>query len=247
MKKFLSDLIYANRNMNKKTKVIYSMLFLIAIYMLISKLINTSEILVILPILAISIILHEVAHGYVAYLNGDDTAKKAGRLSINPIKHLDAFGIILPIFLVLTNTNFVIGWAKPVPVSYYKLKNQKSSVFMVAVAGITVNLILAFIGASLYKYLSPEFLSNKYIYLSVIYMIKLNVTLAIFNLLPIPPLDGSKMITAFGSRNLKITLSKIEKYGFIIIVLLLWTGILDFIMNPLYKLVYGLINLFIGA
>lgn len=247
MKKFLSDLIYANRNMNKKTKVIYSMLFLIAIYMLISKLINTSEILVILPILAISIILHEVAHGYVAYLNGDDTAKKAGRLSLNPIKHLDAFGIILPIFLVLTNTNFVIGWAKPVPVSYYKLKNQKSSVFMVAVAGITVNLILAFIGASLYKYLSPEFLSNKYIYLSVIYMIKLNVTLAIFNLLPIPPLDGSKMITAFGSRNLKITLSKIEKYGFIIIVLLLWTGILDFIMNPLYKLVYGLINLFIGA
>lgn len=247
MKKFLSDLIYANRNMNKKTKVIYSMLFLIAIYMLISKLINTSEILVILPILAISIILHEVAHGYVAYLNGDDTAKKAGRLSINPIKHLDAFGIILPIFLVLTNTNFVIGWAKPVPVSYYKLKNQKSSVFMVAVAGITVNLILAFIGASLYKYLSPEFLSNKYIYLSVIYMIKLNVALAIFNLLPIPPLDGSKMITAFGSRNLKITLSKIEKYGFIIIVLLLWTGILDFVMNPLYKLVYGLINLFIGA
>lgn len=247
MKKFLSDLIYANRNMNKKTKVIYSMLFLIAIYMLISKLINTSEILVILPILAISIILHEVAHGYVAYLNGDDTAKKAGRLSLNPIKHLDAFGIILPIFLVLTNTNFVIGWAKPVPVSYYKLKNQKSSVFMVAVAGITVNLILAFIGASLYKYLSPEFLSNKYIYLSVIYMIKLNVTLAIFNLLPIPPLDGSKMITAFGSRNLKITLSKIEKYGFIIIVLLLWTGILDFVMNPLYKLVYGLINLFIGA
>lgn len=247
MKKFLSDLIYANRNMNKKTKVIYSMLFLIAIYMLISKLINTSEILVILPILAISIILHEVAHGYVAYLNGDDTAKKAGRLSLNPIKHLDAFGIILPIFLVLTNTNFVIGWAKPVPVSYYKLKNQKSSVFMVAVAGITVNLILAFIGASLYKYLSPEFLSNKYIYLSVIYMIKLNVALAIFNLLPIPPLDGSKMITAFGSRNLKITLSKIEKYGFIIIVLLLWTGILDFIMNPLYKLVYGLINLFIGA
>lgn len=247
MKKFLSDLIYANRNMNKKTKVIYSMLFLIAIYMLISKLINTSEILVILPILAISIILHEVAHGYVAYLNGDDTAKKAGRLSLNPIKHLDAFGIILPIFLVLTNTNFVIGWAKPVPVSYYKLKNQKSSVFMVAVAGITVNLILAFIGASLYKYLSPEFLSNKYIYLSVIYMIKLNVALAIFNLLPIPPLDGSKMITAFGSRNLKITLSKIEKYGFIIIVLLLWTGILDFVMNPLYKLVYGLINLFIGA
>lgn len=247
MKKFLNDLLYANRSMNKKTKVIYLLLSLVVIYMLISKLINASEILVILPILGISIILHEVAHGFAAFLNGDDTAKKAGRLSLNPVKHLDAFGIILPIFLILSNVNFVIGWAKPVPVSYYKLKNQKSSVFIVSVAGILVNLLLAFIGAALYKYLSPEFLSNKYIYLSVIYLIKLNVTLAIFNLLPIPPLDGSKMVTAFGSRNLKITLSKIEKYGFLIILLLLWTGILDFIMNPLYKLVYGLINLFIGA
>lgn len=247
MKKIINDIKRANRDMPKSTKIIYTLLVVLALYMLINKLINSVEILVIIPVLILSIVLHEIAHGYVAFLNGDKTAKESGRLSLNPIKHIDTFGLLLPLFLILTNASFVIGWAKPVPVNYRRLKNQKSSVFMVSIAGIFVNLLLAFVGAVLYKYLSSDLMSNKYIYLAIMYLIKLNVTLAIFNILPIPPLDGSKIITAFGSYNLKLFLDKMEKYGFLIILVLLWTGILDFFMNPLYKLIYGLLNLFIGA
>lgn len=247
MKKVINEIKRANGDMTKSTKIIYSVLALVVLYILVNKLINTVEILVIIPVLILSIVLHEVAHGYAALLNGDKTAKDAGRLSLNPAKHVDVFGLLLPLFLILTNSTFIIGWAKPVPVNYYKLKNEKSSVFMVAIAGILVNLLLAFLGAILYKYMSPELLSNKYIYLAIVYLIKLNVTLAIFNVLPIPPLDGSKIITAFGSSALKMFLGRIENYGFIIILVLLWTGILDFFMSPLYKLIYGLLNLFIGA
>lgn len=247
MKKMINEIKRANNDMSKSTKLIYLILSMTLLFMVIDKILNTREILVIIPVLIMSIVLHELAHGFAAFANGDDTAKNAGRLSLNPLKHIDAFGLILPIFLIVTNASFVIGWAKPVPVSYFKLKNQKSSVFMVSIAGILTNLLLAFIGAVFYKYLPPEYLANKYIYLGIIYLIKLNVTLAIFNILPIPPLDGSKIITAFGSNNTKMFLSKIENYGFIIILLLLWTGILDFFMSPLYKMIYGLLNLFIGA
>lgn len=247
MKKIINDIKRANRDMSIQTKIIYSILGLLLIYFLISKLINSKEIFVIIPILIFSIVFHEIAHGYAAYLNGDNTAKNMGRLSLNPIKHIDPLGLLLPLILIFSNVNFVIGWAKPVPVNYYRLKNQKSSVFFVSIAGIVVNLLLAFMGAALLKYLPASFLSNRYIYLGVVYLIRLNVTLAVFNLLPIPPLDGSKIITAFGSNKLKMTLGQLEKYGFIIILILLWSGILNFLMNPLYKLVFRLINLFIGA
>lgn len=247
MKKFLDDIKRANPYMSKNTKLIYIVLIIVAILMIMKKLITNNEILVIIPILIISIVLHELAHGYVAYINGDNTAKIQGRLTLNPIKHIDAFGLLLPIFLILTNSSFVIGWAKPVPVNYYKLNNQKSSIFYVSIAGIVTNLLLAIIGALCLRFFPTEILSNKYTYLGVVYLIKLNITLAIFNLLPIPPLDGSKIVTAFGSNNLKMGLYKIESYGFIIIMLLLWTGVLDIIMNPLYKLFYSIINLIIGA
>lgn len=247
MKKVINDIKRANRDMPIQTKIIYSALGLLLIYFLISKLINSKEIFVIIPVLIFSIVFHEIAHGYAAYLNGDNTAKNMGRLSLNPIKHIDPLGLLLPLILIFSNVNFVIGWAKPVPVNYYRLKNQKSSVFFVSIAGIFVNLLLAFIGAALLKYLPASFLSNRYIYLGVVYLIRLNVTLAVFNLLPIPPLDGSKIITAFGSNKLKMTLGQLEKYGFIIILILLWSGVLNFLMSPLYKIVFRLINLFIGA
>ena len=247
MRKFLNEIKRANPYMSKKTKLIYIILIIFAIFMIIKKLISNNEILVIIPILIISIILHEIAHGYIAYLNGDDTAKREGRLTLNPIKHIDTFGLLLPLFLILTGSSFVIGWAKPVPVNYYKLNNQKSGIFYVSIAGIVTNLLLAVTGALFLRFFPAEILSNKYTYLAVVYLIKLNITLAIFNLLPIPPLDGSKIVTAFGSNNLKMGLYRIEKYGFLIIMLLLWTGILDIVMNPLYQLFYSIINLIIGA
>lgn len=247
MKKFLNDIKRANPNMGGNTKVIYGILIIMVVLMIIKNVVTNTEILIIIPVLIMSIVLHELAHGYVAYLNGDDTAKIQGRLTLNPIKHIDAFGLLLPIFLILTSSSFVIGWAKPVPVNYYKLNNQKSSIFYVSIAGIVTNLFLAVMGALCLRFLTAEVLANKYIYLGIIYLIRLNITLAIFNLLPIPPLDGSKIITAFGSNNLKMGLYRIERYGFIIIMLLLWTGVLDIVMNPLYKLFYSIINLIIGA
>lgn len=247
MKKFINEIKRANPNMNKNTKVIYIILLTIVVFLIGEKILNNSEILVILPVLVLSIVLHELAHGFVAYINGDDTAKNNGRLSLNPLKHIDTVGLLLPLFLILSGSSFVIGWAKPVPVNYYKLKNQTASVFWVSVAGILTNLFFAFIGALCLKYFPVEYLANKYIYMSVIYLIRLNVTLAIFNLLPIPPLDGSKIITSFGSDKLKNFIYSIENYGFFIILLLMWTGALNFIMNPLYKIVYALLNMIIGA
>lgn len=247
MKRFFNEIKRANPDMSKSTKLIYLILLVLVVAELVNTLISNTEVIVIIPVLIISIVLHEIAHGYVAYLNGDDTAKKAGRLNLNPIKHIDPLGLLLPIILIFTNAAFVIGWAKPVPVSYYKLKNQRSSVFFVSIAGIVTNLLLAFLGAVLYKNLPPEVLANKYVDLGVIYLIKLNVTLAIFNLLPIPPLDGSKILTSFGSSRVKLALYKIEKYGFFILLLLLWTGSLDLLMKPAYILVYNLLNLYIKA
>lgn len=247
MKKIINDIKRANQDMGLGGKIIYAGLALGLLYFLISKLLNSKEIFIIIPILIISIVLHEIAHGYVAYLNGDNTAKNMGRLNLNPIRHIDPLGLLLPLFLIFTNSSFVIGWAKPVPVNYYKLKNQKSSVFFVSIAGISVNLLLAFIGAALFKYLPSYLLANRYIYIAIMYLIRLNVTLAIFNFLPIPPLDGSKIITAFGSYNLKLFIERMEKFGFLIILILMWTGVLSFLMNPFYKLIYRLLNLFIGA
>ena len=237
MKNFLNEIKRANPYMSRSTKTVYGALIILAVLMIIKKIVTSTEILVIIPVLIISIVLHELAHGYIAYLNGDNTAKLQGRLSLNPVKHIDAFGLLLPLFLILTNSSFVIGWAKPVPVNYYKLNNQKSSVFYVSIAGIITNLLLAVLGALCLKFFTADILSNKYFYLGIIYLIKLNITLAIFNLLPIPPLDGSKIITAFGSNEIKMGLYKIENYGIFIIIALMMFGVLDKILVPMSDLV----------
>lgn len=246
MRKILNEIKRANPNLSKKTKVIYIIIILIVILYIMNKLYTNSHMLLMIPILVMSVVLHELAHGFVAYINGDDTAKSKGRLSLNPVKHIDIFGLLLPIFLILVGSTFIIGWAKPVPISYYKLKNQTFSVFFVSIAGIVTNIVLAITGALFFRFLPTSFLSNQYIYLLLVYLIKLNITLAIFNLLPIPPLDGSKIITAFGSNELKMAMYNLEKYGFLIIMILIWTRALNIFMNPLYKLFYNMIQLIIG-
>lgn len=247
MKKIFNDIKRVNPNLSKQTKIIYIIVILAALLMVVNNIYSNAEVLVIVPILIISVMLHELAHGFVAFINGDDTAKIRGRLSLNPIKHMDVYGTLLPAILILTGSTFVIGWAKPVPVNYYKLNNQKSAIFFISIAGIVMNLVLAVTGALLFKFLPNSLLSEKYIYLGLLYLIRLNISLAIFNLLPIPPLDGSKILTAFGSNSLKMAIYNFEKYGFLVIMLLLWTGILDFLMNPLYQIFYGIINFIIGA
>ncbi len=182
----------------------------------------TKLIINLLPIF-IAIIAHEYAHGYVANRLGDDTAKKQGRLSINPIRHIDVFGtLILPLVLLFTQVGFVFGWAKPVPVNISKLKKTKRDRVLVAASGIVANFYLALTSA-LCVYLC-SFISNPYmqgvISLFFINMVIFNIVLIVFNILPIPPLDGSKLF--FGAIDkpwAKRYLAE-DKYGLLAIVVL---------------------------
>lgn len=150
----------------------------------------------------LAIVLHELAHGYTAYLLGDNTAKKYNRLSLNPIRHFDILGtIILPALLLLAKTGFVFGWARPVPVNYNNLRNPRRDVVLVASAGIIVNILLALLSFVLLKlsvFIDNEFIRSTVI-LFLVNMVAFNIVIAVFNALPIPPLDGSKILLGWSS------------------------------------------------
>ena len=154
----------------------------------------------------IAIIAHEIAHGWVAWRLGDQTAKTAGRLSWNPLKHVDFFGtVLLPLLLFLSKAGFIFGWAKPVPVNYNNLNHRKRDVVLVASAGIIMNLLLAGMSSLLLKLslMIPWASLSGILAMFWLNMIFFNVILAVFNLLPIPPLDGSKILLGW-SDNIKI-------------------------------------------
>lgn len=147
--------------------------------------------------LIVTIITHEIAHGWVAWRLGDNTAKKAGRLSLNPIKHIDVFGtIILPIILFFSKTGFIFGWAKPVPVNYKAFKKTKRDIVLVASAGIITNIVLAIVSVILLKttFLLPENMIKAILAYFWFNLLLFNTFFAVFNLLPVPPLDGSKIL-----------------------------------------------------
>lgn len=174
-------------------------------------------ILLVIPLLY-SIILHEVAHGWMALKMGDTTAKLLGRLSLNPLRHLDPVGTVM-LFI------FGFGWAKPVPVNFANLKNQRSGWFFVSSAGIVVNMILAFVAFFVFRLTSPD--PHEVLYKFLYYLAQINIILAAFNMIPIPPLDGSKILMAFLPHEARRLLSRLEPYGFFIIIGLLYTRILD--------------------
>jgi Zn-dependent protease len=180
-----------------------------------------------------SIIIHELAHGWVAEKMGDSTARWLGRLSLNPIKHLDPIGTIM-LFI------FGFGWAKPVPVNFNNLRDFRKGLIFVSAAGITANIILAFCSLLLLQLLSASPLS-KYLYRVLIELARINIILAAFNLIPIPPLDGSKILMGFTSRSFQYSLARLEPYGFFIIIGLLWIGAL----NPLIAFFQWIIVSFI--
>ena len=189
-------------------------------------------VLIAIPLLY-SVIFHELAHGWVANRMGDPTAKMMGRLSLNPLKHLDPVGTLMLFF-------FGFGWARPVPVNFANLRGSRKGLILVSSAGIIVNTSLAFIAIFLLRFLSPP--SHCIAATMLQYMAQINIILAAFNLIPIPPLDGSKILMGFLSHRLQYTLSRLEPYGFFIIIGLLYFGIL----NPLIDFFRWIILSIIG-
>jgi Zn-dependent protease len=190
-------------------------------------------ILLAIPLLY-SVILHELAHGWVAYLMGDSTAKWQGRLSLNPLRHLDPIGTIM-LFL------FGFGWAKPVPVNFRNLHDMRKGLILVSSAGIVTNMFLAFLAFFLYRFLSPE--PSGVLFTLLHYLAQINIILAAFNLIPIPPLDGSKILMGFAPAGFQYTLSRLEPYGFFIIIGLLYFGVLNPLIDLFQWLILSLISL----
>lgn len=192
--------------------------------------------------LAPAIVLHELAHGLSAYALGDPTAKNQGRLTLNPIKHIDPVGSILVpgiLFLVyylgITKTLMLFGWAKPVPVSFRSLHPRRLGMAVVALAGPLTNIVLAFIFSRLYKAL-PFIYSRMELWLPVpqltnalAWAVVLNLTLAVFNMVPIPPLDGSRVVTSCLPTSLAYYYNRLERFGIIIVILLLNVGMMGYL------------------
>jgi Zn-dependent protease len=191
--------------------------------------------------LIVAMVFHEVAHGWVAYLRGDSTARYSGRLTLNPLAHIDPIGtIVVPLLLFIsTQGRFVFGSAKPVPVDFSRLRNPKTDMMLVGAAGPAANLVLATVSAVLWRFL-PDFPASNFIFQS---MIMTNVVLALFNLFPIPPLDGSRIVMGFLPRDLAYQYAKIEPYGFFIIMALLWLNVLDLFLWPAVNVVINVIYL----
>jgi Zn-dependent protease len=181
---------------------------------------------------------HEVAHGWMAKQRGDNTAFMLGRLTLNPLKHIDPLGtVILPGLLLITGTGFIFGWAKPVPVDGRYFKKPLYDMALVAAAGPVANLLMAVIWALLARLgviIGVEAISLPLIYTGIA-GISINSALALINLLPIPPLDGSRILTALLPTRLAWQYNQLERYGFIILLVLLYTQILNSLLQyPLY-------------
>jgi Zn-dependent protease len=190
-------------------------------------------ILLVIPLLY-SIVLHELAHGWVADKMGDSTARWLGRLSLNPLKHLDPIGTLM-LFI------FGFGWAKPVPVNFNNLHNLRKGMILVSAAGIIINTLLAFVSLLLLSLFNPPPFGALSTFL--IYMAQINIMLAAFNLIPIPPLDGSKILMGFSSSKFQYSLLRLEPYGFFIIIGLLYLGILNPLISLFEWMITGLISL----
>lgn len=191
--------------------------------------------------------VHEAAHGWMAEKFGDPTARLQGRITLNPIPHIDLVGsILVPIALIIigkiTGTLFVFGWAKPVPVNPYNLKNPKKDNMFIAAAGPLSNILTAVIGIILFVLFKTMLLKVTVLAMLLVNVIMTSIILAVLNLIPIPPLDGSHIVEGMLKGEALSTYQKIRPYGFIILIALLYIGILDMILTPIMNFVFRILG-----
>lgn len=200
---------------------------------------NIIGLLISFGLLIVAMTVHEFAHGWVAYKRGDTTAKYSGRLTLNPLAHIDIFWtIVLPLFLFIsTQGRFIFGAAKPVPINYRALKNPKRDILLVGASGPAANFALAALVGIVIR-LIPL---NELIFVLAQHLVLINIILGVFNLIPIPPLDGSRILYGLLPDDMARSLARIEPYGFFIVIALIWLGLFNRIIWPLVSIIYGIL------
>ena len=197
-----------------------------------------------IPVL-FAITVHEAAHGYVARLFGDNTAYIAGRVTLNPLKHIDPLGTVVVPLVMVALSGFMFGWAKPVPVDFRRLRKPKQDMIWVAAAGPGVNLLMAVLWLLFAKAIVVLDVREAFFLMMADAGIKVNLMLMALNLLPLPPLDGGRILVGILPHRLAWQVARIEPYGFVILLVLLFTNTLGFFVQPFLRLGSTVLELFI--
>lgn len=201
------------------------------------------EIIIAILILIFSAVFHEIAHGWTAYVLGDHTAKNEGRLSFNPIKHIDPFGsVFVPLMFVLLNSGIILGWAKPVPINSFNIRDKKFGSAKIAISGPLSNLLLAIIFGLILRFTFPTNIIPSSVSLVFVYIVQINLVLAVFNLIPIPPLDGSHILFSFFPKMREKFLFAFSGYGIVIAIMIIFffSPFIFGIVRALAKIITGI-------
>ena len=238
------------RNLNPKNTEMKLLIIILMIGFFLFRGINgfefSWELPILLAVFIFSMTCHEVAHAYVAYKFGDDTAKREGRITLNPLKHMDLTGIILPILLLLSGSGFIVGWAKPVPVNFSRLKPERPGLFCVAIAGITVNFIFASIALVIMRLFGRNFDINGIIMTTLLSIYIINLALGLFNLIPVTPLDGGRIIYSVAGKKVRDFYNQVEKYGILIILFLVYIGFVSEYLSAVLSFFLSLTGINVG-